>query len=308
MLNGLSNLLIGRPLAAWTLLTLGAAWSAPGAAEPPFLYRQVAAKHGLAGDELYREALRFSGRRSRYGQAPAPWPWTVRGCAGERCETVHPTSRAAMTAVLTAGQAAGLTLYVGPLGLRWDAAGLPLRAATSPRVTLNEAARQWARTVQPAPGARAAPALPQSTAARRARYQSLIDTIALGEGLDPDLVHAVITAESHYNPVAASPKGAVGLMQLMPATAERFGLPRGERTDPERNLRAGARYLRWLLGYFQGQVHLAVAAYNAGEGAVEQHGGIPPYRETRQYVPTVLGYYQHYRRQRQTGALLARSP
>ena len=151
----------------------------------------------------------------------------------------------------------------------------------------------------------AAVTLPQSTAGRRARYQSLIDTIALGEGLDPDLAHAVITAESHYNPVAASSAKAVGLMQIIPGTAIRFGLQPGERTDPAKNVRAGVRYLKWLLRYFQGQVHLAVAAYNAGEGAVRKYGGIPPYRETQRYVPTVLGYYQLYRRQRQTGALLA---
>ena len=102
--------------------------------------------------------------------------------------------------------------------------------------------------------------------------------------VNPALVAALVGAESAYDPRALSHKGAGGLMQLMPATARRFGLSNGERFDPERNLEAGTRYLRWLLDRFEGDVARALAAYNAGEGTVERYGGVPPYRETRTYI------------------------
>lgn len=103
-------------------------------------------------------------------------------------------------------------------------------------------------------------------------------------GLAPELVAAVVRAESAFDPRAVSIKGARGLMQLMPATASRFGVPPGEIHDPERNLDAGTRYLAWLLDRFDGDVVLALAAYNAGEGTVDRYEGVPPYRETRDYV------------------------
>jgi len=106
-------------------------------------------------------------------------------------------------------------------------------------------------------------------------------------GLDANLVLALIEVESNFDPRAISPKNAQGLMQLIPATAERFGVR--DVWDPEQNLRGGMAYLRWLLREFDGDVRLALAAYNAGEGAVERHGGIPPYPETRDYVDRILG-------------------
>lgn len=110
--------------------------------------------------------------------------------------------------------------------------------------------------------------------------------------LDPALLLAVIHAESGFNPAALSPKGAVGLMQLMPATAGRYGEP--DPRDPARNVRAGAAHLRYLIGRY-GDLPLALAAYNAGEGAVERHGlQIPPYAETQQYVPRVMALYRGY--------------
>ena len=108
-------------------------------------------------------------------------------------------------------------------------------------------------------------------------------------GLDPDLVLAVMRVESRYRPDAVSPKKAAGLMQLMPATARRFGV--ADVFDPEDNILGGMRYLRWLLNTFQGDVTKAVAAYNAGEGAVEQHNGVPPYAETREYVERIRAVY-----------------
>jgi soluble lytic murein transglycosylase-like protein len=118
---------------------------------------------------------------------------------------------------------------------------------------------------------------------------------AAGEaGIDAALVHAVITAESGYNPAAVSKAGAQGLMQLMPATAKRYAVQ--DAFDPEQNIRGGTRYLRDLLNQFDDNIELAVAAYNAGENAVIRHGRkIPPYRETRAYVPKVLRLYDKYR-------------
>jgi soluble lytic murein transglycosylase-like protein len=104
----------------------------------------------------------------------------------------------------------------------------------------------------------------------------------------------VITVESGYNPRARSRKGASGLMQLIPATAKRFGVTNV--WNPLDNIRGGARYLRELLGMFNDNMPLALAAYNAGEGAVMRSGNaIPPYPETRRYVPRVLEYYERYR-------------
>jgi soluble lytic murein transglycosylase-like protein len=121
----------------------------------------------------------------------------------------------------------------------------------------------------------------------RGQVADLVRSLAPKYLLDPDLVLAVIEAESNFNPRALSGKNAQGLMQLIPATAERFGVR--DVWDPEQNLRGGMAYLRWLLAYFKGDVKLALAGYNAGEGAVDRHRGIPPYAETRAYVSRIIG-------------------
>ncbi|MEH6570516.1 MAG: XrtA/PEP-CTERM system TPR-repeat protein PrsT [Halioglobus sp.] len=108
-------------------------------------------------------------------------------------------------------------------------------------------------------------------------------------GLDPNMVLAVIQAESNFNPGARSPANAVGLMQLIPATAARFGVR--DRSNPVQNLRGGMAYLRWLLSFFEGDLSLALAGYNAGEGAVTKYLGIPPYPETQNYVRKILRSY-----------------
>lgn len=113
---------------------------------------------------------------------------------------------------------------------------------------------------------------------------------AAGEaGLDPELLKAVAAVESNFDPGAVSPKGALGLMQLMPETAESLGV--SDPFDPAQNVRAGARYLRDLLDRF-GNLELALAAYNAGPGAVEKHRGVPPFTETREYVEKVLSIFR----------------
>jgi soluble lytic murein transglycosylase-like protein len=123
------------------------------------------------------------------------------------------------------------------------------------------------------------------------KYRAMVGRVAESVGADPRLLHAIIAAESGYNARALSNKGAIGLMQLMPATAKRYGVTNA--WDPEQNLRGGARYIVDLLKQFDNDVTLAVAAYNAGEAAVIRGGmHVPDYRETRAYVPRVLSFYR----------------
>ncbi|MFW5954182.1 MAG: lytic transglycosylase domain-containing protein [Guyparkeria sp.] len=120
----------------------------------------------------------------------------------------------------------------------------------------------------------------------RESYAEQVSRFADLYEVDPALVRAVIHAESAFRPDAVSPKGASGLMQLMPATAERFDV--ADRFDPDQNIAGGVAYLALLLDMFDGNLELAVAAYNAGENAVTRHDGIPPYQETRTYVKRVM--------------------
>lgn len=149
--------------------------------------------------------------------------------------------------------------------------------------------------IAPAPRAVDAPAAVVSDksttanaeAAGAARWHPLIRSVANESGLAPELLHAVIAVESGFDARAVSRKGAQGLMQLMPATARRFGV--SDPFDPRQNVAGGAAYLKWLLDKFDGKLTLALAAYNAGEEAVVRAGNrIPPYDETRAYVPRVL--------------------
>jgi soluble lytic murein transglycosylase-like protein len=163
-------------------------------------------------------------------------------------------------------------------------------AVERPAPTRGEAVRRRAMRAQtrsfPPAVARSAPTRP----AEAGDLAQTILTRARQHRLDPLLVKAVILTESAGRPRARSPKGAMGLMQLMPVTARRFGV-----TDPydaAQNVAGGTRYLRWLLDRFGGDVPRALAGYNAGEGAVERYGGIPPYRETRNYVTTVQTNYR----------------
>jgi soluble lytic murein transglycosylase-like protein len=131
--------------------------------------------------------------------------------------------------------------------------------------------------------------------ARLTRYDADIRSAATLYQIPEELIRAVMQVESNFDPRAISPAGAHGLMQLMPFTAERMMVT--DIMDPRQNIMGGTRYLRILANLFNGDIHLTVAAYNAGEGAVIRYGGIPPYEETQHYVVKVLENYQRYRYQ-----------
>ena len=147
---------------------------------------------------------------------------------------------------------------------------------------LNDGAMTY--VVPEAPGIRAT--TPMASATVREQFEPLIREHASRQALRVELVRAVIQVESGYNPSARSPKGAMGLMQLMPATARQLGVRNAY--DPAENIRGGCAYLRQLLDRYAGNEELALAAYNAGSNAVDRHGNtVPPYRETRDYVKRV---------------------
>lgn len=124
-------------------------------------------------------------------------------------------------------------------------------------------------------------------------YHNLIVEAAVMHRLDPDLIKAIIMAESRYNPKAVSSRGAMGLMQLMPKTAEAYAVVDG--FDPKQNIYAGVRYFRKLMDRFKGDVKLALAAYNAGMGQVDKYKGIPPFKVTRDYIKKVKRYLQAFK-------------
>jgi len=198
----------------------------------------------------------------------------IQGRLGRRFSPCHTASLiliATLTALTGASAKADIYKYVDPQG------GLHLAdRPLGPGYVL---------TLR-SPGGGARRAASAGFARNRNRYGPIVDRVAQHHRLDSALVHAVVQVESAYDPTAESRKGAVGLMQLMPETARRYGVR--DRRDPERNLHGGVRYLRDLILRFN-DVVLALAAYNAGEGAVIRHGKrIPPFPETQQYVRKVM--------------------
>lgn len=134
-----------------------------------------------------------------------------------------------------------------------------------------------------------------SRSSNRNTFDIMIESIADKYGIERGLVKAIMHTESSFNPYAKSPVGAQGLMQLMPATARRFKVANSY--DPQQNIEGGVKYLKWLMKRFDGNVSLVLAAYNAGEGNVDKYNGIPPFKETQNYVKRVLeryhGLYKH---------------
>jgi soluble lytic murein transglycosylase-like protein len=246
------------------------------------LYRRVARDYRLPPTVLYATALTASGRTDPTGRI-TPWPWTL-AIDGKRM--VYPTREMAEHA-LGQSQRLGKTVRIGLTGVSW-----PYRIKAAPRAR----ALLDPDTNLRVTAARIAPALVTRSSdvawsIAPARLDRLISSEAQRQGLDLSLVRAVIAEESAFNPHALSHKGAMGLMQLMPVTAQRFGI--NDPWPPEQNLRGGLRYLRWLLNTYRGDVPRTVAAYNAGEGTVDHYGDVPPYPETQRFVARILARLEH---------------
>lgn len=190
----------------------------------------------------------------------------------------------------------GRTMNVAGHRFEGDIAVLALRSGgemSMPRALVAKVTADEVPWVPPAPRSAGSvprpqqvPVVPQAQVLAPATFEALIADAAAAHDVDPNLVRAVIRVESAYRPKATSRKGAMGLMQLMPATAREYGVRNAY--DPAENIDAGVRHLRRLLDRYE--VRLAVAAYNAGEGTVARYGGIPPYRETRDYVRRVMAF------------------
>jgi soluble lytic murein transglycosylase-like protein len=214
--------------------------------------------------ELYCRAARYGDAEAQFNLA---WMLThARGIRRDDAQAAHLFVAAAEQGLV---QAANMARALGtPRGAPPPCLRPPdeEQAAPAPAAPVSAQPLPW-------------PALPPGAPAPIVRF---VELVAPDYGLAPALVLAVVAAESNFDAAARSPKNAVGLMQLIPDTARRFGVR--DPLDPAQNLRGGMAYLRWLLAFFEGDVTLALAAYNAGERAVERYRGVPPYAETRHYV------------------------
>lgn len=231
------------------------------------------------GDGVERDPLRAAElycRAARYGDAAAQfnlaWMLTnARGIQRDDAQAAHLFAAAAEQGLV---QAQNMLRAMGtPRGAPPPCLRPPPEEAEAPP--------------PPKPGARRAElAWPPPPEHAPAPIVNFVNIVAPEYRLAPALVLAVIATESNFNPAAVSPKNAQGLMQLIPDTARRFGVR--NIVDPAQNIRGGMAYLRWLLARFEGDIVLAAAAYNAGEGAVERYRGVPPYAETRLYVAKIV--------------------
>jgi soluble lytic murein transglycosylase-like protein len=232
------------------------------------------ARDPVLAAQLYCRAARYGDAQAQYGLA---WMLTnARGIERDDAQAAH---------LFAAAAEQGMTQAQNMLASMGTPRGEPPQCLRPP-------------DTDPAPLARAAP--PKAAAARAAALPSaapappnapepivrFVTLVAPEYKLAPQLVLAVMATESNFDPLAVSPKNAQGLMQLMPGTATRFKVRQIQ--DPVQNIRGGMAYLRWLLAYFEGDLSLVLAAYNAGEGAVDRYRGVPPYAETRMYVRRIL--------------------
>jgi soluble lytic murein transglycosylase-like protein len=197
---------------------------------------------------------------------------------------VASVTREADLAMLALEGGGSLAVAAGRIS-NWD--DLARQSAEAPVRAAEEEARSYhdVRRIEPSDG---------GSLWRRAagKWADLLAVTASRHDVDPALLTAVAHVESSFDPQAVSPKGAQGMLQLMPATAERFGVR--DSFDVAENVDGGARYLRWLLDKFEGNAELAVAGYNAGENAVDRYQGIPPYAETRTYVARVMNQFNRF--------------
>jgi len=256
-------------------------------------WREEARAHEY-GDGLPRDPVRAAElycRAARYGDAEAQYSlaWMLTNARG--IERNDATAAHLFTAAAEQGhpQARNMAVRLGaPMGppppcLR------PPEADPLAQVAAAPVAPAPLPPAPPAVGAPLAqvPSIPRALLERAPiAISSYVQLVAPEYRLEPALVLAVMAAESNFDPAAVSPKNAQGLMQLIPETARRFGVR--NILDPAQNIRGGMAYLRWLLAYFEGDLSLALAAYNAGEGAVERYLGVPPFAETRNYVLKIL--------------------
>ncbi len=233
------------------------------------------------GTGVPRDAVRAAQlycRAARYGDAQAQYNlgWMLTNARGIERDDAQAAFLFAAAAEQGVQQARNMLAVVGaPRG-------------TPPDCLRPPEARPATRAARRSPAPRGAAPLPPLAAPRNAPEPIVrfVTLIAPEYQLAPQLVLAVMSTESNFDPWAVSPKNAQGLMQLMPDTATRFKVRRID--DPAQNIRGGMAYLRWLLAYFEGDLTLVLAAYNAGERAVERYQGVPPYAETRHYVQRVL--------------------
>ncbi len=226
---------------------------------------------------LYCRAARYGDAESQFSLA---WMLTnSRGIARDEAQAAH---------LFAAAAEQGLTQAKNILARMGTPQGDPPACLRQPEAELPKPkALPAAKSGMKLPALPPPPVPPNATPA----IVNFVNLIAPEYKLEPYLVLAIIATESNFDPRAVSPKRAQGLMQLIPETAARFGVRNA--MDPTQNIRGGMAYLRWLLAYFEGDITLVAAAYNAGEGAVERYKGVPPYAETRHYVrriSTLVGY------------------
>lgn len=229
-------------------------------------------------------------RAARHGDAEAQFnlAWMLingRGIQRDDAQAAHLFAAAAEQGIVQAQnmlKSLGAPRGATPACLRSPEVERPPVAAAATPVAPATTPTTGQRPVAAAAGTPKAP-VPANAPEPIVRFVNLV---APEYQLEPQLVLAVIATESNFNPLAVSPKNAHGLMQLIPDTAARFKVR--SITDPVENMRGGMAYLRWLLAYFEGDLMLTLAAYNAGEKAVERYRGVPPYAETRQYVLRIL--------------------
>lgn len=283
-----------------------------GAASPvPTAYERAANAAKLPPDIAYLAALSRSGVRLDNG-CIQPWPWTL---TLGTVTTHYPTRAEAHAGYLIAFNQGIRPIKVGlmqvdellinktindllnpvtnlAIGLKLLKASIRYRPgwkSTVPKLMKRFQRYGPAGFCKIQPRAKLAEFRPKTPHWRHGHLARLVNQLARRYTIDPALVMAVIDQESSFNPAALSNKQAQGLMQLIPETAQRFGVRHP--FDPEDNIRGGIAYLHWLLRRFQGDVALTLAAYNAGEKAVEKYQGIPPYPETRHYVRRIMANY-----------------
>jgi TPR repeat protein len=230
----------------------------------------------------YKKANQLFCRAAKYGHAEALYNlgWAYANSRGAARDDGVAAALFSMAAARGHAHASKLLTVVGTHG----EVQLPacMQPDPLPLAKLLPALPVWVAEADDLPGLKI-PMAPKE-------IMQLVQRLAPQYEVDTNLALALISVESAFNTSALSPAKAQGLMQLIPETAERFGVKRP--FNPDENLKGGLAYLRWLLAYFQGDVSLVLAAYNAGEGAVEKHRGIPPYNETRDYVKKITGMYR----------------